>query len=82
VNKNNIESLKGKQLSHGSTKSQLKEKIVKPLKPLKKVILPEDNDEFKVINNYCVLLFLFVLICIYICVYLLFLHLCIYTLAY
>ncbi|XP_060855719.1 probable inactive serine/threonine-protein kinase bub1 [Metopolophium dirhodum] len=39
------QSLKGKQLSHGSAKSQLKEKIVKPLK---KVILPEDNDEFKV----------------------------------
>ncbi|CAI6354333.1 unnamed protein product [Macrosiphum euphorbiae] len=39
------QSLKGKQLSHGSAKSQLKEKIVKPLK---KVILQEDNDEFKV----------------------------------
>lgn len=39
------ESLKGKQDSFSSTKSQLKEKIVKPLK---KVILPEDTDEFKV----------------------------------
>ncbi|KAL4135310.1 hypothetical protein QTP88_006926 [Uroleucon formosanum] len=38
------EKEKRKQSSHGA-KSQLKEKIVKPLK---KVILPEDNDEFKV----------------------------------
>jgi len=74
VNKNNIESLKAKQLSHGSAKYELKEKIVKPLK---KVILPEDNDEFKVINNYCVFLFLQYSFNLHI--YLLLLHLCIYT---
>jgi len=51
--KNNIiiESLKAKEQSYGSEKSQPKEKMMKPLKPLKKVVLPEDNDEFKVINN-------------------------------
>jgi len=43
-----IESSKAREQSYRSEKSQLKEKIVKPLK---KVILPEDNDEFKVIYN-------------------------------
>lgn len=47
VNKKIIESLKAKEQSYGSEKDQPKEKIVKPLK---KVVLPEDNDEFKVIN--------------------------------
>lgn len=65
MNTKNIETLKEKQLSHGSAK----EKIVKPLK---KVILPEDNNEFKVINNYCVLLFIqysFNLHIIYVCIF-------------
>jgi len=73
VNKENIETLKGKQLSHGSAK----EKIVKPLK---KVILPEDNNEFKVINSYCVLLFiqysfnLHIYVCIFIIIPFIFLY--------
>jgi len=55
---NNLD-LKEKSHSLSSTKSQPKEKIVKPLK---KVILPEDNNEFKVMNKITIFCYFYIIV--------------------